>query len=164
MKYIQHGLIVVLPLASVWVAAQVSVTDTQTTSFNFGGTVEVACKVSSISSSQASNLVLNGTGATQNIGTLEVWCNNGQNANTEFVSANNGFLVNGSERIAYTLDVGTVANGVDLSNNFTAENTEAGSGPEGTSKTHALKITTQENGLTTAGQYSDTITVTVSHN
>jgi spore coat protein U-like protein len=73
-------------------------------------------------------------------------------------------LVDGSKKIAYTLDVGTFANAIDLSSEYTASATEAGTDNNGTSKSHTLKVTPISTGLDAAGSYSDTITVTVSYN
>ena len=144
--------------------AGISVTDTNQAVFNFGGTIEPMCKVKSTASSSAANLTIDENNATQDIGTLEVWCNTGRSATTKYASQNNGFLVDGANKIGYTLDVGSFANAVDLASEYTAANTDAGADRNGTSKSHALKITTKSTGLDYAGTYSDTITVTVSYN
>lgn len=164
MKPLNITLIALTAALSLPVSADVSVTDTNTAVFNFGGTIEPMCKVKGNDNGQASTLNLAQNNTTQDIGTLEVWCNTGRNATTDYASANNGYLVSGSNRIAYTLDVGDNVQNVDLSSGFTNANTEAGSDNTGSGKSQTLKITPQANGLEDAGQYSDTITVTVAYN
>lgn len=163
-----NTLIKTIVAATVLVAtsanADISVTDTNQAVFNFGGTIEPMCKVKSNASAGASNLVIDENNATQNIGSLEVWCNTGRSATTKYASQNNGFLVDGANKIGYTLDVGGFASNVDLASEFTAATTDAGTDRNGTSKSHDLKITTKSTGLDYAGTYSDTITVTVSYN
>ena len=164
MKTFTKSTIFAALVASTSATAQISVTDTNTAVFNIGGTIEAMCKVKSSSAAGASALVLDQTNTTQDIGTLEVWCNTGRNATTKYSSANNGFLVDGANKIAYTLNVGTIASDIDLASDYTASNTDAGTDRNGTSKSHALKITPLSNGLDNAGNYSDTITVTVTAN
>ena len=163
-KALTKTLIIASTVTSLSVTAAISVSDTNTAAFNFGGTIEAMCKVKSTGSNNASALVIDETNSTQDIGSLEVWCNTGSNATTKYASLNNGFLVDGANKIAYTMDVGSFANNVDLSSEYTASATEAGTDKTGTSKSHALKITPQSTGLDMAGNYSDTITVTVSYN
>ena len=151
-------------VASLPAIGQISVTDTNSAVFNIGGTIQPLCKVKSVAAAGASSLVIDATNATQDIGSLEVWCNTGRNATTKYASANNGFLVDGNNKIAYTLNVGNIASNVDLASEYTAANTDAGTDRNGTSKSHALKVTPQSTGLDYAGTYSDTITVTVSYN
>ena len=164
MKLLQKSLLIASMVASMSTTAAISVSDTNSAVFNIGGTIEAMCKVNSTGSAGASSLVIDESNTTQDIGTLEVWCNTGRNATTKYSSANNGFLVDGSNKIAYTLDVGNFANSIDLASDYTASATEAGSDKNGTSKAHALKITPISTGLDYAGEYSDTITVTVSYN
>ncbi|MCJ8272196.1 MAG: hypothetical protein MJK04_22705 [Psychrosphaera sp.] len=169
MKLLTKTLIIASTVASLSVTslsaiAAISVTDTNSASFDFGGTIEAMCKVNSTGSANASALVIDETNTTQDIGSLEVWCNTGSNATTKYASLNNGFLVDGANKVAYTLDVGNFANNVDLSSEYTASATEAGTDKTGTSKSHTLKITPLSTGLDMAGNYSDTITVTVSYN
>lgn len=149
---------------SLPVMADISATDTSSTTFNFGGTISPMCKVNGVASQTAAALVLNQNNASQDIGSLEVWCNTGRNATTRYTSANSGFLVDGANKIPYTLGVGSVADNIDLSSEYVNANTDAGTDNNGTAKSQALKITPQSNGLDNAGQYSDTITVTVSYN
>lgn len=153
-----------LSIVSLSAGAAVTVSDTNSASFNFSGNIEAMCKVKGTGSAAATALVIDQNNASQDIGTLEVWCNTGRNATTKYASANNGYLVDGSNKIAYTLDVGNSANAIDLTQDYTNANTDAGSDGLGSGKSHALKITPQTSGLDAAGQYSDTITVTVSYN
>ncbi len=164
MKTLIKTIVAASVLASMTATANISVSDTNTAVFNIGGTIEPMCKVKSVASLNAQSIVLDENNATQEIGTLEVWCNTGRSATTKYASANSGFLVSGDKKIGYTLDVGALASAVDLSNEYTASNTTAGSDSSGTTAGHTLKITPKSNGLDYAGDYSDTITVTVSYN
>jgi spore coat protein U-like protein len=146
-----------------------AVTDTTANEakFSFEGTVEPTCKTDS-GSNAISGLDLSATAQTQDIGTLEVWCNTGENATTQYTSANGGYLVSDNaqaSKLAYTLNVGDTA-GIDLQNGAYThlKATLAGTGVTGDTKATSLKITPQTNGLNDAGTYSDTITVTVSSN
>ena len=143
--------------------ANVKVSDTASTTFHFGGTVAASCKVNNIAASGASNLTINGDNAAQNIGSLEVWCNTGNNASTQYTSANGGFLVSGDNKIAYTLAVGDGSE-IDLARDYINSNTNAGTGSDGSTASHQLTITPKATGLDSAGEYSDTITVTVTYN
>lgn len=153
-----------LALLSGPLMADISVTDSNTASFNFAGIIEPMCKINGADNAQASSLDLTQSNTSQNIGTLEVWCNTGRTATTDYSSANNGYLINGSNRIAYTLDVGDDVQNVDLTSGYSNSNTQAGSDRNGAGKSQTLKITPQSNGLEDAGEYSDTITVTVAYN
>jgi spore coat protein U-like protein len=164
MKLLQKTLLITSAVTSLSATAEISVSDTNMAVFNIGGTIEAMCKINSTGSKNASALIFDETNTEQEIGSLEVWCNTGRNATTKYSSANNGFLVDGANKVAYTLDVGNFANNVDLKNEYTASATESGTGNTGKSKSHALKITPQSTGLDMAGSYSDTITVTVSYN
>lgn len=144
--------------------AAVDVSDSNTASFNFGGTIAAMCKIKSSDTAGASNIALAQSNAAQDIGTVEVWCNTGRNATTEYASANNGFLVSGSEKIAYTLNVADNASNIDLASDYINNDSQAGSDISGTTHTQKLQITPQANGLESAGDYSDTITVTVTYN
>ncbi len=164
MKTLVKTIVASALLTSLSANANISVSDSNQAEFRFGGTIEPMCKVKSTASADASALTLDENNATQEIGSLEVWCNTGRSATTKYSSQNNGFLVSGDNRIGYTLDVGSFASAVDLANDYTASTTDAGTDRNGTTKSHALKITTKSNGLDQAGSYSDVITVTVSYN
>ncbi|MFT4926075.1 MAG: spore coat protein U-like protein [Phenylobacterium sp.] len=164
MKTLIKTLIAASLFTTLQATAAISVSDTNSAVFILGGTIEPMCKVNSTASAGASALIIDETNASQDVGTLEVWCNTGSNATTKYASANNGFLVDGSKKIAYTLDVGNFASDIDLASEYTASATEAGTDRNGTSQGHALKVTPQSTGLDAAGTYSDTITVTVSYN
>ena len=164
MKTLLKTTLIVSALTSMTATAKISVSDTDTAVFNIGGTILSTCKVNGTSSAKASSLVIDESNVTQDIGTLDVWCNTGGNATTIYSSANNGFLVDGANKVAYTLDVGDIASDVSLTSNYTASATAAGSGDQGDSQSHDLKITPISTGLDYAGDYSDTITVTVSYN
>ncbi|KJY92513.1 hypothetical protein CWB89_12270 [Pseudoalteromonas piscicida] len=166
MNTLLKSLFVASAITSMTAAAAVVETTGNEASFTFEGTIEAMCKTDSGSNS-VTNLNLDSTQETQEIGTLDVWCNTGENATTEYSSANGGFLVadNGkSSKIAYTLDIGSTS-GVDLqSGTYKHLTTLAGTGSAGDTQATTLKITPQSNGLNDAGTYSDTITVTVSPN
>jgi hypothetical protein len=164
MKLLPTTLLIASAVASLSATAAITVSDTNSAVFIIGGTIESMCKVKSDSSANASTLIIDETNTSQDIGSLQVWCNTGSNATTKYASLNNGFLVDGANKVAYTLEVGSFANNVDLSSEYTASATEVGTDKTGTSKSHALKVTPLSTGLDMAGNYSDTITVTVSYN
>ncbi|MFT4926739.1 MAG: spore coat protein U-like protein [Phenylobacterium sp.] len=164
MNTLLKSILVASAVTSMSAASQITVSDTNTAIFNIGGTIDAMCKVNSTGSAGASSLLIDETNTTQDIGTLAVWCNTGRNATTKYASANNGFLVDGSNKVAYTLDVGSIASDIDLATDYTASATAAGTDKTGTSEDHILKITPLSTGLDAAGNYSDTITVTVSYN
>ena len=151
-------------IASASTVAAIKVSDTNTAVFNIGGTIDPMCKVNSTGHANASSLIIDQSNTTQEVGTLRVWCNTGGSATTKYSSANNGYLVSGQNRVAYTLDVGNFASNVDLTSDYTASNTAAGFDRNGASEAHTLKVTPLSTGLDAAGEYSDTITVTVSYN
>ncbi|OHU88470.1 MULTISPECIES: hypothetical protein [Pseudoalteromonas] len=135
--------------------------------YSFTGTVEPMCKTSSGTNS-VTGLNLSTASQAQEIGTLDVWCNTGENATTTYSSANGGYLVADNaqnSKLAYTLNIGDTT-GIDLQagayEHLNA--TAAGTGSSGETQATLLKITPQVNGLNEAGTYSDTITVTVSAN
>lgn len=143
--------------------ANIKTTDTSSTTFHFGGTVAASCKVNSNAALNANSLNLLDNTASQDIGTLEVWCNTGGNATTRYSSANQGFLVSGDSKIPYSLSLGQDAN-ISLQQEHVNSTTTAGTGVEGQSEAQLLKVITQGTGLDSAGDYSDTITVTVAYN
>ncbi|WP_440056765.1 hypothetical protein ACSLBF_17960 (plasmid) [Pseudoalteromonas sp. T1lg65] len=164
MKTLLKSLFVASAITSISAAAAVSDTSGTEAKFSFEGTIEPMCKTDSGTNS-VTGLILDASKQTQEIGTLDVWCNTGENATTEYTSANGGYLVSGDNKIAYTLDIGDTT-GVELQNGTFKHSkaTAAGTGRFGETKATALKITPQSNGLDSAGTYSDTITVTVSPN
>ena len=149
---------------SVSASAAIKVSDNNTAVFNIGGTIDPMCKINSQGHANAASLILDETNTTQEVGTLSVWCNTGSNATTKYSSANNGYLVSGEHKIAYKLDVGNFVSNVALTSEYTASSTQAGFDRNGASEAHALKVTPLSTGLDAAGDYSDTITVTVSYN
>ncbi|CAH9049388.1 hypothetical protein PSECIP111951_01398 [Pseudoalteromonas holothuriae] len=167
MNTLLKSLLVASAITSISAAAAVSSSTGNEAKFSFEGTIEPLCKTDSGTANSVTGLNLDATQETQDIGTLDVWCNTGKNATTEYSSLNGGFLIANNtqkSKIAYTLDIGTTT-GVDLkSGAFKHSTTEAGTGSTGETKATALKITPQSNGLNDAGTYSDTITVTVSPN
>ncbi|MFT4925533.1 MAG: spore coat protein U-like protein [Phenylobacterium sp.] len=144
--------------------AVVKVSDSNSTSFHFSGIIEASCKANGIADNNAANMALTSANTSQDIGTLQVWCNTDNNASTKYTSANQGYLVDGNNKIAYTLNVGESSGDIDLTNEYINSNTSAGFGSNGDTESHRLSITPQTNGLDSAGQYSDTITVTVAYN
>ncbi|MDK1288270.1 hypothetical protein [Pseudoalteromonas umbrosa] len=168
MKTLLKSLFVATAFTSISAAAAVTSTTGTEAKFTFEGTIEPMCKTSSGSSNSITGLKLDSTQQTQEIGTLDVWCNTGENATTEYTSANGGFLVANnaqSSKIAYTLNIGDTS-GIDLQTGTYKHSkaTAAGTGTSGETQATSLKITPQSNGLNDAGTYSDTITVTVSPN
>ena len=143
--------------------ANINTADTSSTTFHFGGTIAASCKVNSNASLNANSLNLLDNSASQDIGTLEVWCNTGGNATTRYRSANQGFLVSGDNKIPYSLSLGQDEN-ISLSQEHINNATTAGTGTDGQTEAQLLKVTTQGTGLDSAGDYSDTITVTVAYN
>jgi len=156
-------LFVIALLTSITADTAVSKSDNSTAVFNFGGTINEICKIKSVGTLGASSLVIDSSNIAQSVGTLEVWCNNGRNPSTNYVSSNNGYLVSGNNQIPYTLAVGSISNELDLSTAQKINATEAGSGKTGTGKIYELKIKPTTTGLDLAGDYSDTITVTVGY-
>jgi hypothetical protein len=75
MKTLLNAIIVATALSSLTANAAISVTNTNTVDFTFGGTIGEMCKVNSTNSGGSTALVLEETNAnsTQSIGTLEVW-------------------------------------------------------------------------------------------
>ncbi|NOU51476.1 hypothetical protein HG263_13145 [Pseudoalteromonas sp. JBTF-M23] len=166
MNTLLKSLFVASAITSLSAAAAVTTSSSNQASFSFEGTIAPLCKTSSGSNS-VTGLKLDASQETQTIGTLDVWCNTGENATTEYTSANGGFLkadnAQGS-KIAYTLDIGDTT-GIDLqTGSYKHASTLAGTGVDGDTQATALKITPKSNGLNDAGTYSDTITVTVSPN
>ncbi|WP_105169103.1 hypothetical protein [Pseudoalteromonas sp. T1lg23B] len=166
MNTLLKSLFVASAITSMSAAAAVAQTTGTEASFSFEGTIEPMCKTDSGTNS-VTGLNLDSTQETQEIGTLDVWCNTGENATTEYSSANGGFLVADnaqSSKIAYTLSIGNTT-GVDLQGGtYKHLTTLAGTGSTGETQATSLKITPQTNGMNDAGTYSDTITVTVSPN
>ncbi|KZN43815.1 hypothetical protein [Pseudoalteromonas luteoviolacea] len=167
MNALLKSLLAATAITSMGAAAAVLDTTGTEAKFTFEGTIQPMCKTSSGNNS-VTDLKLDSSQQTQEIGTLDVWCNTGENATTEYTSANGGFLVANSgqgSKIAYTLNIGDTA-GIDLQTGAYKHTkaTDAGTGTTGETKATSLKITPQSNGLNDAGTYSDTITVTVSPN
>ncbi len=143
-------------------AAMANVTGSEgnTASFGISGTISEKCRVTSVADN--TELVLDENNSEHTIGTLNVWCNNGNNASTKYSSANGGFLRIGAttNEIAYQLQIGS-AGFISLTSDKDVVTT-AGNGNSGAVMSHVLKIKPQSNGLEDAGTYTDTITVTVS--
>jgi hypothetical protein len=151
-------------VASISVTAGITFSGINRVASNNGGIVEAMCKVKSSGSTSISPLVIDETNTPQDVGTLDVWCNTGRSATTKYSSSNNGFLVDGANKIGYTLDVGNSANEIDLASDYTSSEIDASTDSKGASKPHALKITLNSADVDYASEYSDTITVTVSYN
>lgn len=150
--------------ASYGVNANVSLDDTNETSFNIGGNISAECKVTNTATDTATSLDLSSTSA-QNASSVAVWCNTGQNsANTTYSSLNNGFLVSDSgNRIAYNINVGEQGNNLSLTSPQSVQQSN-GTGTSGDTFTTDVAIMPQVNGFETSGIYNDTIAVTVSYN
>ncbi len=164
MKTLTKTLAILTTAATFAANASISVEDDATTNFEIGGTIPSECKVSSSALSGASSLDLSTTDA-QNAATVSVWCNTGQaSANTTYSSENDGRLFNSdrNEYISYLLDIGSTSN-VNLNSDH-VESQTAGSGTSGTSADTTIAIRPQVNGFESEGNYTDTITVTVSYN
>jgi len=164
MKTLLKTTLIAATIASLNANAAISVGDTTSAVFNFGGTIEKKCKVKSTTTGVQA-LTLDENSGAQSIGTLDVWCNmTGSNVITTYSSANGGKLKDGNNTIGYTLAVGGIESGIELDQDYSVGGTTAGTGRTGTSTAHILTINPETNGLDTAGDYSDTITVTVSFN
>ncbi|CAM4091841.1 hypothetical protein [Pseudoalteromonas byunsanensis] len=167
MNTLLKPLFVASAIMSLSAMSAVSETTGRDAQFAIAGTVEPMCKTSSGANS-VTDLNLSTVSQAQEIGTLDVWCNTGENATTTYSSANGGYLIANNaqnSKLAYTLNIGDTTD-IDLQagayEHLNA--TAAGTGSAGETKATLLKITPQINGLNDAGTYSDTITVTVSAN
>ncbi|MFC3030995.1 hypothetical protein ACFOEE_00420 [Pseudoalteromonas fenneropenaei] len=167
MNTLLKTLFVATAFTSLTAAANVSTSSGTEAKFSFEGTIDPMCKTSSGTSNSVTGLILDASQQVQDIGTLDVWCNTGENAITEYTSLNGGYLVADNatnSKIAYTLNIGDTS-GINLqTGSYTHTATAAGTGNSGETSATALKIKPLSNGLDDAGTYSDTITVTVSPN
>lgn len=169
MKILRNDLRTVFTLAicvfaSSGVNANVSLDDTNETSFDIGGNISAECKVTNTATDAATSLDLSSTSA-QNASSVAVWCNTGQNsANTTYASLNDGFLVSeNGNRIAYNINVGEQGNNLSLTSPQSVQQSN-GTGTSGDTFTTDVAIMPQVSGFETSGIYNDTIAVTVSYN
>jgi len=146
------------------VNANISLDDTNETSFDIGGNISAECKVTNTATDAAASLDLSSASA-QNASSVAVWCNTGQNlANTTYASLNDGFLVSDSgNRIAYNINVGEQGSNLSLTSPQAVQQSN-GTGINGDSFTTDVAIVPQVSGFETSGIYNDTISVTVSYN
>ena len=146
--------------------AVINVSDTQQTSFEIAGNIQPQCKITNTATALANTLNLASSEA-QNVASIEIWCNTGQNnANTTYSSNNAGVLKNATHSgrdIAYLLDVSETQNGLNLATDQTVSQT-SGIGINGETIARTIAIRPQVNGFEYEGTYSDTISVTVSIN
>lgn len=161
----QFALFFSLMLLSTIANAAISASETSQSQFGVGGTVEPQCKVRVKVRERSTTLDL--TSATrQKTDNIFIWCNTGQNAATAtYSSVNNGFMVNeNGDKISYLIQIpNTTSSDVSLATPQTVSQ-RAGTGIDGTDRRRNVRVTPQVTGLETAGQYSDTIQVTVSVN
>lgn len=151
-------------VAALSAHAEITVSDSDTTSFDIGGEILPECKVSNSASTSATSLDLTSTEA-QNAASISIWCNTGQGtASTTYSSANAGFMVNeNGQKIAYNLDIAGTASDLSLTSAQTI-NQASGAGVDGTDQARTVSIKPVVTGFEYAGVYSDTIEVTVSYN
>lgn len=144
--------------------ANITVEDTDSTSFDLAGTILPECKVQARIKNRSTALDL--TSATrQKTSNIWIWCNTGQSqATTTYSSLSGGYLVNeAGNQIPYLMQIpGTIGN-VSLAQAQTV-NQRAGNGTGGSHKGRVINITPQVNGFEYAGVYRDTIEVTVTAN
>ncbi len=165
MNTFNKALIVLSSTFALAANAAISVSDSETTSFDIGGQIDPECKVSNYSPERSTSLDLSSTEA-QTTASVSIWCNTGQGtASTTYASTNGGYLVNeDGNQIAYLVDIsGGTASDMALTSPQSV-NQVAGSGVDGSAASRAVMIKPQVNGFEYAGTYSDTIEVTVSYN
>ena len=162
MKTLIKSVVAIATIAAFNATAAIKVADTESSSFDIGGNIVEECKVTS--TANGNQLKLDSAEA-QAVATVEIWCNTGQStASTTYRSTNAGFLKNADRAgkdIAYTV---SVANSNFALTTEQTINQAADSGVDGATKTETVSITPTVNGLEYAGNYSDTITVTVALN
>jgi spore coat protein U-like protein len=143
--------------------ATISVDDTDTTSFDIGGSIEPECKVSNYSPERSTTLDL-ASGTAQTTASVSLWCNTGQGtARTTYSSLNNGYMVSEEgKKIAYSVDISGTANDMLLTSAQTV-NQIVGTGVDGAQATRSVKVKPLITGFEFAGTYRDTIEVTVSY-
>lgn len=146
------------------VSANISVTDGSSTSFDVRGEIQPECKVANQSSNQATQLNLQSQEA-QAAGSVAIWCNTGQDtASATYNSDNDGYLVNDNgSRIAYNLSIESNNSDLNLNSPQTIQQ-QTGAGFEGDAVSRQLSVLPQVTGFESAGNYRDTIQVTVSYN
>lgn len=121
-------------------------------------TVNTSCKVAS-SSQHMAQLDLSKNAGLQKATTLSIWCNNDGAATTTFSSSNGGFLEsNSGEQIAYQMSLGEKSN-IDMQNQYSTQSSRANT--DGVLRETVVSILPKVNGLERAGNYTDTITVTI---
>jgi spore coat protein U-like protein len=149
---------------STMATANIALTDDNTTSFDIAGEILPECKVTNQSSNQATQLNL-ASPDPQAATDVAIWCNTGQEtANTTYSSANQGFLVNEQgNRIAYNLSLENSNGEFNLATAQTIQQ-RAGEGVDANGETQTLLIQPQVSGFETAGNYRDTVQITVSYN
>lgn len=144
--------------------AVISVSDTNETQFEIGGTIQPECKVNNTTSAGASTLNLASSDA-QQVASVEIWCNTGDaSASTTYSSLNGGVLTNeNGQDIEYRVDISDTQSDVNLSTDQTFQQS-SGSGVSGASAARTVSISPVITGFEFAGTYSDTIAVTVTYN
>lgn len=135
-----------------------------TTSFSIGGTIESTCTVTSTQAVGITDLDLT-SASSQSLGSINVWCNNGETSTTTYQSENGGVLQTASDdEIAYKLVLGGETVEFDASGAASLNPTTAGTGTGGTTASTTVNVIPEVTGLEAAGNYTDTITVTVTAN
>jgi spore coat protein U-like protein len=164
MKNLTKTIALLSTVAALSAQANISVTDTDKTSFDIGGEIQPECKVSNSALSSATALDLSSTSA-QTAANVSIWCNTGQAAaSTTYSSQNAGFLVNETgKKIAYKIDIDGTASDLALTSDQVVSQ-ESGQGVEGADASKSVSIKPVVTGFEYAGTYSDTIEVTVAYN
>ena len=164
MKALNNTILALAVTTAFGASATISVSDTETTSFDIGGQIAPECKVSNFSPERSTTLDLASSEA-QTTASISLWCNTGQGtARTTYSSVNGGFMVNeNGKKIAYAVDISGTANDLRLTSAQTV-NQLVGKGTDGAEATRAVRVKPLITGFEYAGTYSDTIEVTVSYN
>ncbi|PYE33254.1 hypothetical protein DFP83_10491 [Idiomarina fontislapidosi] len=148
------------------VAEQMDLSNTDTTSFTVNGTVEKVCKVDN-SSGPSKTIALDGI-ATAGFG-VGFWCNTSAMPTITYSSQNGGVLALNNDPqagfIPYTMDHGSAV-GVSLTSPYSmaGNGNMVGNNTNGDLHRRTLKVSPAPTGYERAGDYSDTITVTVTPN
>jgi hypothetical protein len=157
-------------------AAEIGLSATNTDEFTLGGTIAPECKVTTtgqnLTSLDLSQAAVDAAGTSgQQSAAVNTWCNTGADTVTTTISSlNNGNLVSGDgDSIAYTINLGDstlgdeVLTGVSLNTDQTLElGVSTGANiTTGEQKTRYLSVVPSVSGYEVAGDYQDTISVTV---
>lgn len=144
--------------------AAISASNNDTTSVDFGGSIEPVCKVRTNYRTRSIELDLT-SNARQRTSGIFIWCNTGQtNAQTTYESLNGGNLVNeNGNTIPYLIQIHNTLDDTSLATPQTVSQ-RTGTGVNGDDKGRNIRVIPVVNGFEYAGTYRDTIQVTVAVN